>query len=115
LRQAIAFRPDDPLMLDDLSWILATSTDDAIRNPKDAVALADHAAELTGRKNPAVLDTLAAAYAAGGQYEQAAQAAREAFDLASAAKAPMSVEILKRLDLYRARKPFRDASVVHRR
>ena len=114
-RQAIASRPDDPLMLDDLSWILATSTDEAVRNPKEAVALAEHAAELTGRKNPSVLDALAAAYAAGGQYDQAAQAAREAFDLASAANASeMSVEILKRLDLYRARKPYRDASGVHR-
>jgi Flp pilus assembly protein TadD len=113
LRQATVSMPDMPSMLDDLAWILATSDDDAVRNPKDAIAFAERAAGLTGRKNPSILDTLAAAYAAAGQFEPAAQAEREAFDLASDANASdMAIEFLKRLDLYRAKKAYRDEAGV---
>jgi Flp pilus assembly protein TadD len=113
LRQASVSTPDMPSMLDDLAWILATSDDDAVRNPKDAVAFAERAAGLTGRKNPSILDTLAAAYAAAGQFEPAAQAEREAFDLASDANASdMAIEFLKRLDLYRAKKAYREDAGV---
>ena len=109
LRQAIVTNPDMPAMLDDLAWILATVDDDKVRNPKDAVTLAEHAAALTGRRNPSILDTLGAAYAAAGEFEPAAQAEREAFDLASDANASdMAIEFLKRLDLYRARKAYRE-------
>jgi uncharacterized protein HemY len=110
----VALEPDVPARIDDLAWILATSSDDAIRNPAEAVSLAEHAAALTGRKVPSVLDTLGAAYAAAGQYESAAQAAREAFDLASDANASdMANAFLKRLDLYRQRKPYRETAGVH--
>jgi tetratricopeptide (TPR) repeat protein len=111
LHQTIALEPDVPGRIDDLAWILATSSDDTIRNAAEAVSLAEHAAALTGRRVPSVLDTLGAAYAAAGQYELAAQAAREAFDLASDANASdLANAFLKRLDLYRQRKPYRDAA-----
>ena len=113
LRQASVSTPDMPSMLDDLAWILATSDDDAVRNPKDAVAFAERAAELTGRKNPSILDTLAASYASAGQFEAAAQTEREAFDLASDANASdMAIEFLKRLDLYRAKKAYREDTSI---
>jgi tetratricopeptide (TPR) repeat protein len=113
LRRAVAARPDAPAMLGDLSWILATSPDDRLRSPKEAVTLAERAAELTGRKVAAILDTLGAAYASAGQYEQAAQAAREAFDLASDAdQSEIATAFLKRLDLYRQRLPYRDQAEV---
>jgi tetratricopeptide (TPR) repeat protein/mono/diheme cytochrome c family protein len=106
-RAAILTKPDVPSMLDDLSWILSTSPDPKIRNPKEAITLAEHAAALTGRRNPSVLDTLGAAYAADGHFEQAAQAARAAFDLASDANAlDEAGEFLKRLDLYRKGQPY---------
>jgi tetratricopeptide (TPR) repeat protein len=109
LHRAIALEPDVPARIDDLAWILATSSDDAIRNPAEAVSLAEHAAALTGRAVPSVLDTLGAAYASAGQYELAAQAAREAFDLASDRNdSDMASAFLKRLDLYRQRKPYRE-------
>ena len=108
LRAAIVTKPDVPSMLDDLSWILSTSPDDKIRNPKEAIALAEHAADLTGRRNASVLDTLGAAYAADGHFEQAAQVARQAFDLASDANSDEAGEFLKRLDLYRKGQPYRE-------
>ena len=111
-RKAIAAKPDMPTMLDDLAWILSTSPDDSIRNPKEAVELAEHAAELTGRRNASVLDTLGAAYAANGQWDQAVQTAHDAFDLASAANAlDVAADFLKRLDLYRRKEPYRDEGV----
>jgi len=111
-RQAIVTKPDVPSMLDDLAWILSTSPDEAVRNPKEAVGLAEHAADLTGHRNPSVLDTLGAAYAANSQWDQAVQAAHDAFDLASAANAPdLAADFLKRLDLYRRKEPYREAVV----
>ena len=107
-RAALAAKPDVLSRLDDLAWILATTADDTIRSPKEAVTLAEHAVALTGRKNASVLDTLGAAYAADGRFDEAAQAAREAFDIASAANSTAAGEILKRLDLYRTRQPYRD-------
>ena len=112
--RAIVLEPDVPARIDDLAWILATSSDDTIRKPAEAVSLAEHAAALTGRTVPSVLDTLGAAYAAAGQYESAAQAAREAFDLASDRNASdMASAFLKRLDLYRQRKPYREVAGAH--
>ena len=108
LRAALTAKPDSLSMLDDLAWILATAPDEAIRNPKEAITLAEHATSLTGRKNASVLDTLGAAYAADGRFEDAAQAAREAFDIASNANSTAAAEFLKRLDLYRKRQPYRD-------
>ena len=49
----------------------------------EAVRLAERAAQLTGRGHPSVLRTLASAYAATGQYDQAIAAAREALQLAA--------------------------------
>jgi tetratricopeptide (TPR) repeat protein len=108
LRVALVARPDSLSMLDDLAWILATTPDDTLRNPKEAVTLAQHAADLTGRKNASVLDTLGAAYAADGRFDDAAQAARAAFDIASDVNSDAASEFLKRLDLYRKRQPYRD-------
>ena len=49
-RRAIVARPDAPSMLDDLAWLLATSPITMIRQPKEAVTLAERAATLTGGK-----------------------------------------------------------------
>jgi tetratricopeptide (TPR) repeat protein len=107
-RAALASRPDYVAAMGELAWTLATSADDGVRNPAEATTIAERAAQLTGRKNAAVLDTLGAAYAAAGRFDDAAEAAREAFNLASDANAPEASEFLKRLDLYRKRQAYRE-------
>jgi predicted component of type VI protein secretion system len=56
-----------------------------------------------------ILDTLAAAYAAAGDFERAATTAQDAASLAAAAGATaLSGDIGGRLALYRQRKPYRE-------
>jgi membrane associated rhomboid family serine protease len=57
--------------LNSLAWLLATCPDAAIRNGTRAVELAQRACKLDDWKNPALLDTLAAAYAEAGDFPQA--------------------------------------------
>jgi tetratricopeptide (TPR) repeat protein len=71
LREAVRLRPDFLTAVNNLAWLLATLPDAAHRNPYLAVRLGERAAALTGRADPAVLDTLAAAYAAANRFEDA--------------------------------------------
>jgi len=77
--------PDDVQTLNNLAWTLATCPDGDVRDPKTAVLHAEHAAKLTQRRQPHVLDTLAAAYAARSRFEDAARTAGEALALAEGA------------------------------
>jgi len=77
--------PDDVQTLNNLAWTLATCPDGDVRDPKTAVVHAEHAAKLTQRRQPHVLDTLAAAYAARGRFEDAVKAAGEGLALAERA------------------------------
>jgi len=89
-----------------MAWILATHPDLESRKA-DAVSLAERAADLSNHQHPAILDTLAAAYAADGQYDKAVKTAEEALALTSAAKAKkLAGSIRDRLILYKARTPF---------
>jgi tetratricopeptide (TPR) repeat protein len=82
LREIAANAPDSPLMLDELAWLLATYPDWRSRDGAEAVRLAEHACDLTERKIPALLDTLAAAYAEAGDFPSAIKAAEEALNRA---------------------------------
>jgi tetratricopeptide (TPR) repeat protein len=105
---ALRLRADWPVPMNEIAWILATHPDDRIRNPSEALRLAQRAAELTPRQ-PVILDTLAAAYAASGDFDRAAATAQEATALAaSGGPAGLAAEIGKRLELYRQKKPFRE-------
>jgi len=68
-----------------VAWILATSKDPAIRNPARALEYARKA--ISSRKdspNPSHLDTLAEAYYANGQYQEAVQTEQQAIALVAA-------------------------------
>lgn len=68
---ALLLRPDFPEALDGLAWILSTSPDAALRNGKEAVAMAERANVLTKQIDPIRLRTLAAAYAEAGRFREA--------------------------------------------
>jgi hypothetical protein len=77
-----AWSPDD---YNSLAWLLATCDDARYRDGQRAVELATKACDLTNWKNPAFLDTMAAAYAAVGDFDKAvdwprAVARREALE-----------------------------------
>lgn len=91
-----------------LAWILATSNDELARDGGEAVRLAETVARATENSDPRVLDTLAAAYAEAGDFEEAVATARRAAELAGEKKAEgLAGEIRARLELYEAGKPYR--------
>ncbi len=101
-RQALQVNPDWLVGLNQLALLLATAPDPACRNGAEAVRLAERACALTGRRNPHALDTLAAAYAEAGRFDQAVAAAKAAAALADASLAD---QIHARLQLYQRRQP----------
>ncbi len=107
--QSLELDPDFFPSLVDLAWLLATSPEAELRNANRAMQLAGRAADLTDRTNFIVMDTLAAAYAAGGKFDQAVQAARSAIELAEAADAQPTVAdpIRNRLQTYLQFEAFR--------
>jgi arylsulfatase A-like enzyme/Tfp pilus assembly protein PilF len=103
LQQVLAVASNSVVGLNGLAWTLATSADEQIRDAARAIILAEQAATLTRRGQPAVLDTLAAAYAADGRFEEAVAAAEAALRLQKE-----NPEISKRLALYRDGKAYRN-------
>jgi tetratricopeptide (TPR) repeat protein len=92
-----------------LAWLLATANDPALRDGAEAVIVAEDLCEKTGRKFPASLDALAAAYAEAGRFADAIGAAQEAQQLAAAkGDARLAAAIAARLELYRKGQPFRE-------
>lgn len=92
---------------DALARLLATCPDDKARDGKRAVEYATTACERTGWKDPMYLDTLAAAYAEAGQFEEAVRYQTRALEDPTL-KGDLRKAARQRLELYRQKKPFRD-------
>ncbi len=109
LRVRCHANPEDAAALNDLAWLLATSPIDELRSGKEAVRLAECVRDLTKGRDPAVLDTLAAAYAETGHFSRAMEWARKAIGLAAAQdKTPLAVALNMRLREYSQNRPHRD-------
>jgi tetratricopeptide (TPR) repeat protein len=103
-RAALALAPDLVVAANNLAWQLATSSDPAVRDGAEAVRVAESVLARSREPSAALLDTLAAAYAAAGRFEQAAEAAERA--LALAPDAATAGEIRARLEGYRAGRAY---------
>lgn len=78
-RESLRLAPGSVEAANNLAWILATARDPAFRDPGQAIRLIEAAA--LESSNPAMLDTLAAAYAASGRHREAAAIADRAATL----------------------------------
>jgi tetratricopeptide (TPR) repeat protein len=108
-RRVLRLEPNHLPVLNQTAWVLATSPDRSVRNGTEAVMLAERAAQLSGGQEPAILDSLAAAYAEVGRFPLAADTARRALALARQQNNQQLVDGLNaRIALYQAKKPFRD-------
>jgi protein O-mannosyl-transferase len=84
--KSLAITPEAPLVLNNLALIFATCSDARFRNGYRAIQLAKQADELSGRTNPSIVRTLAAAYAETGRFKEATDMAKRAMKLALAQK-----------------------------
>lgn len=108
LREIAANAPDSPRMLDELAWLLATYPDSDVRDGVEAVRLAERACKLTERRVPALLATLAAAYAETGDFSRGVTVAEEALRKAHAMGDTDGVKLSENiLMLLRAGVPYR--------
>ena len=108
-RQAVRLKPRWSAPLNNLAWILAIQPDDALGTPDEAVGFAQRAAEISKFQDPGILDSLAAALAAAGQFDQAVAVARQALGLASAVQErKVAKAIQEHLDCYRDGRPYRE-------
>ena len=82
-QNALAGQSDSVDSLNNLAWVLATFPESWIRDRKQALALAERANQLSGDNNPAVLRTLAAAYAENGRFTEAKVTAERGLQLAN--------------------------------
>ena len=105
--QALRDKPGYPEAQNNLAWLLATLAPADGGDPVRAVTLAERACELTNNRVAAYFDTLAAAYAATGRFDDAIATAQKAIELAKAARQPQLLkEIELHLELYRAGRPL---------
>ncbi len=106
-REVLQRDPKNVSGLNALARLLATTPKSSIRKPREALKLAKKAAEETDFSMPEVVDTLAAAYAANGQFGQAIERARQALKLAQENdRSKIAGAIKKRLNLYKKNQPF---------
>jgi tetratricopeptide (TPR) repeat protein len=106
--KATELKPDDAELLNNLAWLLATTGDVSVQDANKAVELAKRACELTGYNNPSFLDTLAAACAAAGRFDDAVKTAKQALDIAkSGGQEGLANEIQSHIKLYQAGQPYR--------
>ena len=110
-RSAVRANPNEVRYLDELARLLATASDENVRNWPEAVELAKRACQLSQYKQPEPLDTLGLAYAAGGKFVQATETAAKALDMALAAsKQELAEQIRKHIEQYERKEPLLEQS-----
>jgi TonB family protein len=106
-REAVHVMPNGWEANGTLAWFLATCPEDHFRNGAEAVSVAKKACELSHWQRSGCYDTLAAAYAEGGDFGQAVKYEKQALNDSSLAPRERE-EREKRLALFQQQKPFRD-------
>ena len=108
-RAVLAVDPDLTAALNNLAWLLATSSDETVRNGAEAVRLAEQACARTQFKDAIMVGTLGAAYAEAGRFTNATASAEQAIELARAAGNVGFARINQQLlQLYRAGRPYHE-------
>ena len=99
--------PKDPYSRAGAAWLYATTKDPKIHNPSAAMQLATEAAKLAHEKDATILDVLAAAYAAQGDFASAQRWEGKAILAGEADDIP---QFQRRLVYYQANKPWTEDS-----
>lgn len=111
LERAHALLPDWSIAQNNLAWMLATAAESSLRDGDRALRLARLGVELTGGQDEEVLSTLAAALAAAGDFEQAADVVQQAAQLAETrSRTTLAAELLERRALYASGRLYLEAA-----
>jgi len=110
LQTAFKADPGDVTTASNLAWVLATSPERVHRDGYRAVKLAEWACKATAYKSPPLLDTLAAAYAEAGQFDQAVQTTLKAIEIVRSNPKASTATLESRLELYKASMPYHESA-----
>ncbi|HSN53400.1 MAG TPA: tetratricopeptide repeat protein, partial [Candidatus Sulfomarinibacteraceae bacterium] len=102
---ALVLAPDRVDVANNLAWLLATAPEARLRDGPRAVELATSA--VSSMRAPATLDTLAAALAEAGRFDEAVAVLEEALRIAGGVNSPTTGDLEARLRGYRAGRPHR--------
>ena len=106
LRRALRISPGRAVIEAKLAWMLATSADPQVRDAAEAIRLAEQAVT-RDHGRPQSMVSLAAAYAADGQFDRAIETADAALSLArSQGDQALMSRIEGHLNSYRSRSPL---------
>jgi tetratricopeptide (TPR) repeat protein len=111
-REILEIHEGDLTAMNNLAWILATDPSDSIKSPREAITIAEKFCDATANQSAGPLDTLAAAYAAAGEFERAVQIAENALALLRAlpGNEALASPIELRLAGYREGKAYTEGS-----
>jgi spermidine synthase len=105
---AIEAEPLSTMALNNLAWVLSTSSDAEVRNAQRALELAQRAVQLSRTENPVFIRTLAAAYAAIGRFDDATESGERALRLAREQnQSDLAYALEQDIELYREKVPLR--------
>jgi len=107
-KKTLEIAPRSVPALNNLAWILATYSDPAFRDGTKALELAQRANEFSGRNNPIILRTLAAAHANAGQFSTAVEVGQLALSLTDR-QSPLASALQRELAGYEASEPYRES------
>ena len=106
LEESLELDPENDGVLNNLAWVLATSTDHEVRNGKRAIELATKACEVTKYEQAHILSTLASGYAEVEDFESAIKWVKEG--LAKSKEATQTESLTKELESYEKKQPWRE-------
>jgi len=106
MQRSLEIEPNNPDAKNGMAWILATCPDSNMRNPSEAIRLAQEACIATNYKKASKLDTLGAAYASAGRFAEAIETAEKALSLVDKNDEYTLEQFQQHLDLYKVSKPY---------
>ena len=107
-QRALALQPDWLVIRNRLAWILATYGQEGVRDAARAIGLAEQNCRVTGYQDPLFLDTLSAAYAEAGRFQDALNSAQRGLEIALAqGRQDLVQDLQSRLRAYQTGLPIR--------
>jgi tetratricopeptide (TPR) repeat protein len=104
LDEGLKLRPDDMNALNAKAWMLATCSDERLRNGKLAVEVALKLCEMMHFQEYTSCETLACAHAESGDFDQAVKWAQKSVELAPDEETKKPIE--EKITLFKSKRPY---------
>lgn len=107
-RTGIRLEPKSAAAYQATAWMMATCADERFRDPQLAIKAAERAIALREADDYHDQETLAAAYASAGQFDQAVMAQQKAIDILGPEATRLKPALEDRLKLYQQQRPYHE-------